>query len=134
MIKISPGFNPFRCWRVSSPILPAPMTSTVLSAKESKTSLARSTATLATDSFPGPCQSVHGPVCRLGVRSETQCGRLGRLCPLNSGAICLANLAEDLSLSQDQTFETGRHSEQMVDDSFVVVADQVFGENSDLMP
>ena len=52
MTRILPGFSPFKCCKVSSPILPAPITSTVLSAKESKTSLARSTATLATDSLP----------------------------------------------------------------------------------
>ena len=50
--RIAPGFNPFKCWSVSSPILPAPITSTVLSANESNTPLATSTATLATDSLP----------------------------------------------------------------------------------
>ncbi len=50
--RIVPGFRSLRCWSVVSPILPAPMTSTVLSTNESKTSFATSTATLATESFP----------------------------------------------------------------------------------
>ena len=54
-------------------------------------------------------------------------GRPDRL-TLDRRAIGLANLAQDLPLAQDQAFEAGRHPEQMADDPFVAVTDQVPGK------
>ena len=105
------------------------MTSTVLSAKVSKTSLARSTATLATESLPWS-MPVRSRTCLADPERGLKDGvedRPDRL-PLDRGAVGLADLTEDLALAQHQALQAGRDPKQVSDSPLVVVADQVPGE------
>ncbi len=118
--RIVPGLSPLRCCKVVSPIFPAPMTSTVLSAKESKTSRATSTATLATDSFPWSMPvwartALPTRKRRLEHVVEDRADRLARA----GRVIGVADLAEDLSLAQHQALEARRDAEQMADDPLI---------------
>ena len=105
------------------------MTSTVLSAKVSKTSRATSTATLATESLPWSmpvCSRTFLPTWRRGLEDGVE-DRPDRLA-LDGRAVGVADLAEDLPLAQDQALQAGRDAEQVADGPLVVVADQVAGE------
>ena len=129
--RIVPGLSPLRCCSVVSPIFPAPMTSTVLSAKESKTSRATSTATLATEGFPWSMPvwrtALPIPQRRLEDLMEDRPDRLAR----DGRLVGVADLAEDLPLAQHEALQAGRDAEQVPDGPLVAVADQVSGDRLD---
>ena len=98
------------------------MTSTVLSAKVSKTSRATSTATLATESLPWsrPVSSRTFLPTRSGLLEDVVQDRADRPV-LDRRLVGLLDLAEDLPLAQHQALQAGGDPEQVGDGLVVVV-------------
>ena len=105
------------------------MTSTVLSAKVSKTSLA------SVDRHAGDRELalVHARLLA-DLLADLERGLEDRVedrtdgLSVDRGAVGLADLAEDLALAQHQALQAGRDPEQVADNPFIVVAHQVPGE------
>ena len=121
-----PGLRSARCRSVRSAILPAPMTSTVLSANVSKTSRATSTATLAIESLPwsSPVSArTRLPTCRAWRKTAWRIGPAVLL--RRPRTIGVLHLPEDLPLAEDEALEARGDAEEVGDGPVVVVVEEV---------